>query len=72
LALFVPDADPLIFYRALAELAAKSLNSGGSIWVEINEAFAREVRTVFEQNGLVNATSFKDFHDKDRFVRATK
>lgn len=72
LALFVPDADPLVFYRALAEFAAKSLNSGGSIWVEINEAFAPEVRTVFDQNGLVNATSFKDFHEKDRFVRAEK
>ena len=72
LALFVPDDDPLLFYRALAQLAAERLNKGGSIWVEINEAFSNEVMTVFEQHRLSNTQCFKDFHDKDRFVRAGK
>lgn len=72
LALFVSDADPLVFYCALAQLAAEKLNKGGSIWVEINEAFSKEVMAVFEENGLSNAQCFKDFHGKDRFVRAEK
>lgn len=72
LALFVPDDDPLLFYRALAQLAAEKLNVGGSIWVEINEAFAKEVMAVFIAYELLNARCFQDFHDKDRFVRAGK
>ncbi|MCK9452187.1 MAG: peptide chain release factor N(5)-glutamine methyltransferase [Bacteroidales bacterium] len=72
LALFVPDEDPLLFYRALAQLAAEMLNVGGSIWVEINEAFAEEVMAVFVEYGLSNAQCFQDFHDKNRFVRAEK
>ncbi|MDY0078798.1 MAG: peptide chain release factor N(5)-glutamine methyltransferase [Bacteroidales bacterium] len=72
LALFVPDDDPLLFYRALAQLAAEKLNVGGSIWVEINEVFAQEVMAVFAQYGLSNPQCFQDFHGKDRFVRAEK
>ncbi len=72
LALFVSDEDPLVFYYALAKLAAEKLNKGGSIWVEINEAFSKEVMAIFDENGLSNAQCFQDFHNKDRFVRAEK
>jgi len=72
LALFVPDDDPLLFYRALAQLAAEKLNAAGSIWVEINEAFAKEVMAIFVEYGLSNPQFFQDFHGKDRFVRAEK
>ncbi|MDY0078374.1 MAG: peptide chain release factor N(5)-glutamine methyltransferase [Bacteroidales bacterium] len=72
LALFVSDEDPLLFYRALAQLAAENLNVGGSIWVEINEAFAQEVMAAFIQSGLSSVQCFMDIHDKDRFVWAKK
>jgi len=72
LALFVSDEDPLVFYYALAKLAAEKLNKGGSIWVEINEAFSKEVMAIFDENGMSNAQCFQDFHNKDRFVRAEK
>ena len=68
LALFVPDDDPLVFYRAIAGIAARSLAPGGWGMVEVNEALGAETAAVFEAAGLGKVQVFPDFFGKDRFV----
>jgi release factor glutamine methyltransferase len=72
LALFVPDDDPLLFYRNIAKTAMMTLKPGGSLYVEINEALGHETAELFTELGLSSATIKKDLFGKDRFVRATK
>lgn len=68
LALFVPDEDPLLFYRAVAEWARRFLKSGGWGIVEINEELGSQTRAVFEAAGLKNVKIEPDFFGKERFV----
>ncbi|MBC7890824.1 MAG: peptide chain release factor N(5)-glutamine methyltransferase, partial [Sphingobacteriaceae bacterium] len=70
LALFVPDEDPLVFYRAIARMGAEALVSGGLVFVEINERFGAETAAVFVENGFASAKVLQDLSGKDRFVRA--
>lgn len=72
LALFVPDHDPLIFYRKIAEIAAKQLNDGGMLYFEINEAFGTEVKQLCKKNALTNIQILKDYKGKERFVLCQK
>jgi release factor glutamine methyltransferase len=72
LALFVPDHDPLIFYKAIAKKGLPALAPGGSIIVEINERFGKEVCDLFIQSGFRNAAVVKDLQNKDRIVSAIK
>lgn len=69
-ALFVPDADPMLFYLALAQLARRTLMPGGLLMVEINRAYAAETMTVFEQAGLTDATLRHDAYGNPRMVCA--
>lgn len=71
LALFVDDADPLIFYKAVANFAANHLAPGGACYVEINERFGEGTRQVFAEHGFGNVQVYKDIHGKDRSVRAS-
>ena len=71
-ALFVPDSDPLLFYRAIALWAVRFLAPGGFGIVEINEALGRESAAVFESAGLVNVKILPDFRQKERFVSFLK
>ena len=71
LALFVEDADPLIFYKAVAGFAANHLAPNGACYVEINERFGDDTRQVFTQHGFGNVQVYKDIHGKDRSVRAS-
>ena len=68
LALFVPDDDPLLFYRAVARWSRHCLAPGGRGFAEIDEAFGPESRAVFLQNGFENAAIIRDFFGKDRIV----
>ncbi|MBO4566358.1 MAG: peptide chain release factor N(5)-glutamine methyltransferase [Bacteroidales bacterium] len=68
LALFVPDADPLLFYRAIAGHARRLLAPGGWGMVEINEALGAQTASVFESAGLQNVQILPDFFGRDRFV----
>ncbi len=70
-ALFVPDGDPLVFYRCISNFAVRFLRPGGSIFFEINERLGKETATLMEDCGLCNALIVKDLFGKDRFVRAT-
>ena len=72
LALFVDEPDPLIFYRAIANVAIKSLNPGGQVLVEINERFGPEIKSIFRSSGLSECKIIKDLSGKDRIVSAGK
>ena len=69
MALFVPDADPLVFYRAVADHAYELLAPDGFGVVEINEALGEETAEVFRSRGFLKAEVEKDLYGKDRFVR---
>ena len=68
LALFVPDDDPLVFYRAVARWALLMLRSGGYGIVEINEALAFDTEEIFRNLGFTGVRTIRDLNDKDRFV----
>ena len=70
LALFVPDDDPLLFYRAVAAWARQLLKPDGLCLVEINEALGRQTAEVFEDAGFHDVEVLQDLNSRDRFVRA--
>ena len=72
IALFVPDEDALIFYRALAECAQEHLNDSGSLFVEINESLGQQVVDLFKESNLRNVELRKDLQGKDRMIKAVK
>ena len=72
LALFVPDSDPLKFYRAVAQWAQRFLKPGGWGIVEINEELGSETAELFRAEGLKEVTKVADFFGKDRFVSFEK
>ncbi len=71
-ALFVPDDDALLFYRALAIKAYDMLKAGGMLCVEINERFGPDVRDLFTRMGYADGSIVKDIDGKDRIVKAIK
>ncbi|HIZ84903.1 MAG TPA: peptide chain release factor N(5)-glutamine methyltransferase [Candidatus Coprenecus stercoravium] len=71
-ALFVPDSDPLRFYKALSEWAETSVKTGGRCYFEINEAFGPQTKALFESKGFSEVEILEDFHNKPRFVTFTK
>lgn len=72
LALFVPDEDPLLFYRAIAAYGQTHLADGGSLFFEINRAYARQTSDMLLQQGYAGVETIKDQYDNDRFVCARK
>ena len=71
-ALFVPDSDPLVFYRKILEFAQKALKPDGQIWFEINEKFGKETAELCHSKGFKNVEIIKDFREKERIVRAQR
>lgn len=72
LALFVSDEDPLIFYRAVAQIANERLSDKGLCMVEINEVLGEETAQLFRMVGFMNTDIVKDLNDRDRFVVARR
>lgn len=72
LALFVPDNDPLLFYRAIAEYATEHLKSSGWLYFEINESYPKETATLLEQMGFCQVNVHPDNFGKKRFISAFK
>ena len=72
LALFVPDSDPLLFYRAIAFWADRLLVPGGCVIAEINESLSSETAALLSGSGLQKVEIIRDFFGKDRFVKARK
>lgn len=71
-ALFVPDTDPLIFYRKIGTLAFKSLSHKGQLYFEINENLGREMKELLESIGFTNISLRKDMFGKDRMLCAMR
>ncbi|MCC5929325.1 MAG: peptide chain release factor N(5)-glutamine methyltransferase [Cyclobacteriaceae bacterium] len=69
-ALFVPDDDPLMFYRAIAKYGQKTLGEKGLLYFEINEAKGRDMLKLLQEMGYADCNILPDLHGKDRFVRA--
>ncbi len=71
LALFVPDDDPLRFYKAIATIAKDHLAENGQVVVEINEDLAEETCAVFKAQGFTSRVH-EDFRGKARWISAGK
>ena len=69
-ALFVPDNDPLLFYRAIAQRSQHLLNEGGKLYFEIYEALAKEMIAMLESEGYENVILREDFRGKPRMICA--
>ena len=71
-ALFVPDCDPLLFYRTIAEKGLTILKPGGSLYFEINRAHGKDTMEMLESLGYTSIELRKDFAENDRMIRAVK
>ena len=71
-ALFVPDNDPLLFYRRLAEIGAQLLAADGVAYLEINEALGAETAALFSAQGFAEVRVVADMFGKPRMVRAAR
>lgn len=67
-ALFVPDEDPLLYYRAIAAIARRCLAPQGKGIVEINELLGKETEALFREAGYPLTEVVKDFYEKNRFI----
>lgn len=72
LALFVPNENPLLFYRRIAELGIQLLNKGGKLYFEINQAFGKETEELLIELGYNQTQIIKDLSGLDRIVTGTK
>lgn len=71
-ALFVPESDPLIFYRTIAEKGLQMLATDGKLYFEINRAHGAETMEMLANIGYTNIELRKDFAGNDRMIKATK
>lgn len=72
LALFVPDTDPLLFYRAIARYAMRSLRKGGWLLFECNTLYAHDTAQMASDMGFATSVVEDDCFGKPRFVKAQK
>lgn len=71
LALFVPDYDPLLFYRRIAGLGTTLLRPGGALYFEINEQYAAQTVALLQELGYGQVAAKEDIFGKQRMVRAS-
>lgn len=67
-ALFVPDDDPLLFYRAIARWSQRFMSPDGVGLSEVNESLARQTETVFKAAGYAHTEIVRDLSDKNRYI----
>ena len=67
-ALFVPDNDPLLFYRAISRLALKRLRHGGRLLFEINRAYGKELTALLSDLGYADVRLIDDEFSNPRFI----
>ena len=72
MALFVPEDDPLIFYKAIADFALKNLNKDGFLFFEINESLGSETVEMFKNKGFKNIELRQDMSGRDRMIKGTR
>jgi len=69
-ALFVPDDDPLLFYKSIIDFSLANLKRNGKLYFEINEKFGREIINILKEKGFRNIFLKKDINNKDRMISA--
>jgi len=67
-ALFVSNQNPLVFYKAIADLALKNLRKKGYLFFEINEYLAEQTVAMLAAKGFKNIELKKDMQGKDRMI----
>ena len=72
IALFVPDEDPLKFYRAIGEYASSALKSKGALYIEINPIYEKETREMLQSLGFKDIETKEDAFGKKRMMKAKK
>lgn len=71
-ALFVPDNDPLVFYRAIADFAVKHLKEKGSLYFEINNSEADNIIQILAEKGYNSIKALNDLSGNQRFIKAIR
>lgn len=72
LAIFVPDDNPLLFYRRIATIGEEALKCGGRLYLEINPRHDKELKVLLESHGYEKVEIIKDLHGKSRFCKAIR
>ncbi len=72
LALFVPDDDPLLFYRAIAQYASEALKPQGALFFEINPLYADDLAHLLRMMSYQDISIRQDQFGKPRFLKVTK
>ena len=72
LALFVPDEEPLLFYRKIVQLGRDMLKEGGALYFEINRAYGEETILMLKELGYVQIELKKDSWGNDRMIKAKR
>ena len=70
-ALFVPEDDPLLFYRVIAEFAPEHLKPAGLLFFEINEAYGEQICDLLQNQHFHNIELRKDLSGRDRMIKAS-
>ena len=70
-ALFVPDGDPLLYYRAIAQFARHALKPGRRLYLEINRSYGNEVAALLHGCGMTDVALHRDSFGNTRFATAT-
>lgn len=71
-ALFVPDNDPLVFYRTIAEFGLQALEAHGQLWFEVHHQWGKQVPAVLLSLGYREARAMEDISGNTRFVHAVR
>ncbi len=71
-ALFVPDDEPLLFYKAIIKYASKALKNKGRLYFEINPYYVVELSQEIQKYGFSDIEVVKDIHSQNRFITARK
>lgn len=71
-ALFVPEDDPLIFYKAISDFALSNLTDNGLLFLEINESLGNETVELLKTKGFKNTELRKDMSGRDRMIKSTR
>jgi release factor glutamine methyltransferase len=69
LALFVPNEDPILFYKIIGNIAIQKLRPGGAVFLEIHHDFSKEIREWYDKNGFLIELK-KDFSGNNRMIKA--
>lgn len=67
-ALFVPDDEPLVFYRRITDISMRGLRCGGSLYLEINPLFADDMKDLLINSGFEGVEILRDIHGRNRFA----